>query len=238
MIRRPLVFFDVDETLIATKSMFDFLRYRLAAAGDDGTRYSAVCDGLRVLADRGADREVINRRYYATYAGADWSALVDEGLRWYRRYRAGPAPYVSGGIAALNRHRASGHTIVLVSGSFEPCLRPVADHLGADALLCTEVEVDSSGRMTGRALRPMVGSAKGVAARAFMADAGVPPAACFGYGDHASDLAMLAEVGHPAVVGTDPVLLDRARRDYWPRLPAHAVPEPAPIPVPFDQHPR
>lgn len=227
MTRWPVVFFDVDETLIATKSIFDFLRYHLALAGDDGSRYSAVRGGLQALADTGAAREEINRRYYEAYAGSAWSTLVAEGLSWYQRYRESPAPYVSGGIAALHRHREARHTIVLVSGSFEACLRPVADHLGADVLLCTEVEVDSAGRMSGRTLRPMVGAAKRAAARDFMAAVGVAPVECFAYGDHASDLSMLEEVGHPAVVGTDPVLLERARRSSWPTLPADHVPYPS-----------
>lgn len=226
---RPVAFFDVDETLIATKSMFDFLQYHLTLAGDDGSQYSVVRGGLQALADNGADRKVINRCYYETYAGTEWSALVDEGLRWYQQYRQGPAPYVSGGIAALNWHREAGNTIVLVSGSFEPCLQPVADHLGANALLCTEVEIDPAGWMTGRVLRPMVGSAKRAAARDFMADAGVAPEECFAYGDHASDLPMLEEVGHPAMVGTDPVLLEWTGRSSWPRLPADHVPHPSTV---------
>lgn len=51
--------------------------------------------------------------------------------------------------ARLERHRAAGHPVAIVSASPELYLRPVAAALGADALIATRLAVDESGRLTG-----------------------------------------------------------------------------------------
>ncbi|MFL6126382.1 MAG: HAD-IB family hydrolase, partial [Actinophytocola sp.] len=64
---------------------------------------------------------------------------------------------------------------------------------------------------------------------AVLAEFGADPLDCFCYGDHISDLEMLAAVGNPHVVGGDAELCAHARRHGWPVLPA----DPGPLhPVP------
>ncbi len=46
-------------------------------------------------------------------------------------------------------HRAQGHRLVMVSASFAVYLRPIADRLGFDAVLATELEVADGGLLTG-----------------------------------------------------------------------------------------
>jgi phosphoserine phosphatase len=71
----------------------------------------------------------------------------------------------------------------------------------------------------------MIGRAKGVVLHATARRRQAILTDCHAYADHASDLAMLRSVGHPHVVGTDPVLLTTARAEGWPVLPADAVVE-------------
>lgn len=47
-------------------------------------------------------------------------------------------------------HKAQGHEVVIVSASFAVYLRPVAEHLGLDAVLATELDTDDLGRLNGR----------------------------------------------------------------------------------------
>jgi HAD superfamily hydrolase (TIGR01490 family) len=215
-----IAFFDVDETLVDTKSMFDFLRFHLASLGDDGTRYDEQAGELRRAAASGVPRSEINRAYYRLFAGSRWTELLAAGERWYADLLARPAPFLAEGIAALRFHQAAGHLVVLVSGSFRPCLDPVAAHLGADVVLCTEPLTDSAGRLTGEVATPMIGDNKRTAVLGLIAGRGADPSRCFGYGDHSSDLAFLAEVGHPTVIGRDPGLTAVAEREGWPILAA------------------
>ena len=85
---RGAAFFDVDETVIRVKSMFDFLRYWMACAGDDGSGYHAVVAEVQALAARDVSRAEINRRYYRQLAGPPMADLGDHPTveqigRWY-----------------------------------------------------------------------------------------------------------------------------------------------------------
>jgi HAD superfamily hydrolase (TIGR01490 family) len=219
----PIAFFDVDETLLNTKSMFDFLRFHRSAE-----EHRRATDHLGSMVRAGVDRVEINRAYYRLWAGEDWARLMEQGRAWYAEIRSGARigpPFIDSTWSALRRHREAGHVIALMSGSFLPCLRPLADDLGADILLCTHPEVDTAGRLTGSVRHPMIGRAKGVVLHATARRRQANLTDCHAYADHASDLAMLRSVGHPHVVGTDPVLLITARAEGWPVLSADAVVE-------------
>ncbi len=217
---RRAAFFDVDETVITAKSMFAFLRYWMERHGDDGSGYARRAGELRQIAASGRPREEGNRLYYRYFAGAVAAEVQAVGRAWYATYRAGPEAFVGAALAALERHRRAGHRIVLVSGSFTACLTPLAEDLGADLVLCSEPLTSEDGRYTGEVRRSMIGEAKRDAVTAEIAAANLDPRDCFAYGDHASDLDMLAAVGNPVVVGNDPVLTARG----WPVLPAEPAP--------------
>lgn len=215
--RTRIAFFDVDETLIDVKSMFSFLEFHLA----DPERYRAAADALTRAARAGVPREVTNRDYYRTYAGADVAAVAESGRRWFARERRRDGFFHPHVVAELRRLKADGFRIALVSGSFRACLDPVAEHLGAEHVLCSEPEV-AGGRYTGEVLGTVIGEGKATAARALMRRWGARPEECVAYGDHASDLPLLSCVGHAGVVGDDPVLAGHAGRLGWTRFPSAA----------------
>lgn len=217
----PLAFFDVDETVIAVKSMVEFWEYWLAS---NPSPVAADVSGLRAEAAVTRDREALNRRYYRRYAGVPSADLEAAGRRWYDTYRRGGTAFVAATLDALAVHRAAGHEIVLVSGSMRPLLAPLAEELGAVAVLCTELVVRSGGVLTGEVHRPMIGAAKAEAAVRIMRERGVDPRDCFAYGDHESDLALLRAVGGPVVVGDSRPLNEVAERSGWVVVPAHRGP--------------
>lgn len=204
------VFCDVDETLINAKSMFDFLRFYLAARYGRAGELRAERTRLELteLAAAGVPRERANREYYRVWRGERAAEVAEAAGRWWALRSAEPGFLIAATESELAAHRAAGAVIVLVSGSFPAVLDPVAGHVGAARVLCTRPEV-SAGVFTGRIEgAPMIGEAKRAAVRAVLrADAAADPARCFGYGDHRSDLPMLCEVGRPVVVGGDISLL-------------------------------
>ncbi|MCA6094907.1 HAD-IB family hydrolase [Streptomyces sp. SCA3-4] len=223
-----IAFFDVDETVLAAKSMLDFWSYWTLESEPGGFLGGEGHPGRVARAlPAGADRAERNRAYYRRFAGVPLARLQRAGEQWYAAYRRNRAAFVTAGIAALDRHRDAGHGVVLVSGSTHALLDPLARDVGADLVLCTEQITGPDGVLTGEVRRPMIGEAKARAVASLLARLHLPAEDCSGYGDHASDLAMLRAVGRPAVVGGDPDLLARARHHGWPVLSAAAGPRTA-----------
>ncbi|MGW7549348.1 HAD family hydrolase [Streptomyces sp. NPDC054770] len=219
--RPPVAFFDVDETLLATKTLLDFWDFWAAS----GTwPVPARLPDLRARVAAGEDRDTLNREYYRRFAGVPVGTLRSAARRWYDAHRGGPRAFVTAGVEAVDGHRRRGHEVVLVSGSLRPLLEAVAEDFGAVGVRCTEQEVTAGGLLTGEVDRPMIGRAKGDAVAAVVRERGVRAEDCWAYGDHTSDLAMLRSVGHPVVVGGSPLLVTEARRAGWPVLGGHTGP--------------
>lgn len=219
-------FFDVDETVITAKSMLSFLYHWSNRTGAGPAAYHEAVDQLHALAAAGADRSEANRSYYRRFAGVSYSHLLNEGRAWYADYRRRPDAFVTATIEAIRRHRDADVTVVLVSGSFRPCLEPLAEEIRADLVLGTEPLVGPHGLLTGEVVRPMIGEMKALAVVETIDALGLDADQCAAYGDHISDLDMLLKVGRPHVVGNDSVLAQHARRHGWPLLSAASGPGP------------
>ncbi|TVP33536.1 hypothetical protein A3L22_16150 [Streptomyces griseus subsp. griseus] len=229
----PVVaFFDVDETLVAMKSPFAMLRHRLREQGDlDGSAYRALADPLRRFAAEGGTPAEVSAMFYRSVAGVAWDELLHQGRDWYAGLRGGGVPFVEATLRELRRHQSQGHLTVAVSGAWAASLRPMAEDLGIDVVLCTEPEVDGAGLLTGRIARAMFGPAKGAAVREVLAERGAAAGECFAYADDPSDLDMLRLVGRPTVVGDHPVLAGMAAEHGWRVLSNALVPGAERIPV-------
>jgi HAD superfamily hydrolase (TIGR01490 family) len=218
-------FFDVDETLIAPKSMLSFLDF-LDEHAPAGLLSPDAVVAFRVAsaaAERaGVLREELNRRYYQTFAGASVVEVAVWGRRWYRAVRSALRDrfFIAPTRAALAAHAENGAHLVLVSGSFRACLDPLVDELSLPlAVLCAQPAVDA-GRYTGElATPPTIGAGKAhVAAAWARAHPEVSLARSYAYGDHVSDLPLLELVGHPHVVPGCLELVATARTRGWPVL--------------------
>jgi HAD superfamily hydrolase (TIGR01490 family) len=214
---RRAAFFDLDETLISVKSMFRFLEFHLALRGMPPAVYQQVRADLDELSAAGRTRQYTNKKFYRVYANQQVAQVVSHADAWFAAELAGGHLFHGEVLNALRRHTAAGDHVVLVSGSFPPCVEPVARHVGADRVVCTSPEI-VDGCYTGEVDRPVIGQAKADAVRTVLAELGLTAGPAYAYGDHASDLPMLREVGHPVVVGADPILAVIAEESGWHRL--------------------
>ncbi|MFE9493209.1 HAD family hydrolase [Streptomyces collinus] len=205
---RRIAFFDVDETLLAGKTLREFWHAHAARLVGEGWTPG-------VPRTSGADRETLNRAYFAHFAGARRSSFDEAARQWYAQFRSGPHAYLTETLDALCRHQGEGDEVVLVTGSGVALARPVAEDLGVRHVLATEQLADAAGVLTGEVRRPMIGAAKQDAAAALIRRFGVRARDCWAYGDHESDLPLLSLVGHPVVVGDDPVLAARGMAQDW-----------------------
>ena len=209
-------FFDVDETLVRVKSMFHFLEFYLRRRGEPEGTYERLVGGIRTAAAGGAPRDRINRAYYRLYGGESAERLAAAGEAWFEQ-TVEQGLFIPETVAELAERRARGDFTVLVSGSFFACLDPIAAQLRADWTFGTR-PVIRRGVLTGEVVSPLTGPAKARVAQVVAAVRGLELEHCSAYGDHASDLDLLSAVGHPVVVGDDPVLTGHAAARGWRRL--------------------
>lgn len=99
-------------------------------------------------------------------------------------------------VEMIRRHRDDGHRIVIVSASVLDWIRPWAESNGITEILATEIEVDSSGRLTGHFSTPNChGAEKARRIRAYIPD--IDGAEVWACGDSRGDDEMLALATHP-----------------------------------------
>lgn len=211
-------FFDVDETLIRVKSMFAFLDHVLRAQGLDEEERKSVIGRFSRLAKAGAPRNEVNRAYYQGFAGHSHTWLTEQGRAWYAEANAAGDLFHIPVVDELVALREDGARIVLVSGSFAPCLTPVAEAVGATDILSSTPTLDGDIH-TGELETPMIGRAKATAARALLAKAGISASEAIAYGDHPSDADFLTVAGRAVAVGEDPAMVVLAKEHQWRHLP-------------------
>lgn len=210
-------FFDVDGTLCDTTIVHYFryfmlrrlpwLRGRLWYAG-----LLAKC-GYYLLLDK-RDRRRFNAVFYQNYAGLPAGEIKAQVQGCYEDVIA-PRVFPEA-QAAVAEHRRAGRAVVLVTGSLDFVVAPLAKALGASEVLASQL-VEGGGRFTGCLAGPPMGpQEKSRLARAFAERHGIELAQCHAYGDSMADLPMLEIVGFPHAVNADRGLSAIARSRGWP----------------------
>lgn len=125
-------------------------------------------------------------------------------------------------LAGARQHitslKSTGWTVVLVTGSLDHLMRPVAEYFDADDVIAATLE-ERDGVFTGNLVGPpVVGAEKVRRMRADAAARGVDLASCAAYSDSYSDLPMLQAVGAAHAVNADARLVREAREQGWPLI--------------------
>lgn len=216
---QKMAFFDVDETVISSKSMFDFMRFYLERKkGYLGkVQYQIYWSMCQSLAKLGVSRDNINTLYYRIYRGDNYKQLMLIGQQWYEQRQQQEHFFIQPSVDRLMQLRNAGYEIVFVSGSFRPCLEPIAKALNVNTILCAELIVND-GVVSGQLSQQAIGNNKARLICSLLRTTGVDPKDCYAFGDHISDLAMLKMVGHPIVVANCPELIDIAEYYHWEQI--------------------
>jgi len=214
---KSAAFFDVDGTLIKTTIVHYyayFRRRRMSPVVGKLWQAGFAMKCLYFLALDVIDRERLNIVFYRSYAGLpvdEIHALLADCHRDVidpRRFEQAPM--------CIGAHRSAGRRTVLVTGSIDFIMAPLAKSLGVDDVIAPGLLVEN-GRFTGALDGPPVGmEEKARRVRAFALQHDIDLDASYAYGDSKADLPMLEAVGHPQVVNPDKVLRLIAMRRGWP----------------------
>jgi HAD superfamily hydrolase (TIGR01490 family) len=215
----PIAFFDVDGTLVRSNIVVPWLLYRAsrmpAWRRALAAPLAALAGAFFWLLDR-VSRTAFNTLFYRSYRGfpaAEQPAMAAFLMSSYYAPRL-----LAPAAARVAELRAAGARVVLLTGSLDFLMRPLAAALGAHDALCASLEVDASGAATGRLAPPgaVSGAVKAELAAAYAAAAGVDLADCEAYGDSYADLELLRAVGRPTAVSPDRRLAAAAAAGGWP----------------------
>ena len=212
-------YFDVDGTLVATNLVHPAVFYLLnqptplQAAKRVG---KALLRAPAMLAAELVDRRTFNELLFQSYEGMSEDRLELLAVEAFEKVIL-PSIYVRS-QALVDKSRAGGHEIVLVSGTTDFILRHLAKHLGGATLIANRLEM-KNGRATGKMLQPIVaGPNKAQLIREHARAGGHDLGECFAFSDSYSDIPMLSVVGHPAAVNPDARLKLLAKAYSWPTL--------------------
>jgi HAD superfamily hydrolase (TIGR01490 family) len=209
-------FFDLDRTLIKRSSV-------LALAGTFRRRglisrldlvKSALWQVLFVL--RGASAERVRSaaeegmKILNGFSVAEMQHLVGDAMETVLRPLVYEEP-----LRLVERHRARGERVYIVSATLQEIVQHIADDLGFDGAIGSTCEI-VDGVYTGRTLRAAHGVGKADALRALAAAEGFDLAESTAYSDSYSDVPFLEAVGHPVAANPDRKLRRIAGQRGWP----------------------
>ena len=204
-------FFDLDETLIAMKSMFAFLEFYLARVDGDASSFTKVMSVVERSVARGATRQDINSYYYSLYCGHRQTTVRRHAQKFFSSIQV---RYNATVVERLRAHQSCGDRTIVVSGAMQDIIFPVTDQLGIDHHLCTTPGVEG-GRYTGRILKQAIGAGKAALVEDYCLSHQIDPRGCVAYGDHHSDRHMLNCVGLGVAVHPDVQMRALAAQHQW-----------------------
>jgi phosphatidylglycerophosphatase C len=189
--------FDVDGTLTRSDCVRPFLERLVGRSGlvALAARHPIALVGGLARRDRDRVKEVVVGRAYEGRVVAD----VDAVGRTFAKH-VHTTMLRDDVVARLRWHQSVGHRTVIVSASLRNYLAPLADALGIDAVLCTDV-VAVGGRYTAELAGGNCRAAeKLVRLRRWLVDGGLADATLWAYGDSNGDREMLGAAHHPVWV--------------------------------------
>ena len=212
---RRFAFYDLDGTLVSSNVVTQYAWYvrRLGS----WARFSKLLLSAPVLLGFELySRRAFNVFFYRFYRGMrrDWLEAQAQGL-FEEVFRPNLYPRSRELVAS---DREDGLETVLVTGSLDFALGPLAEFFGFDHVISNRL-VFENGAATGELEPPLIAETEKVAAmRRLCAERGGEMAASKAYSDSLSDLPMLEAVGLPAAVNPGRRLRRIARERGWPVL--------------------
>lgn len=213
---RVLAVFDLDKTVIDTSASMAY-RKPLAARGlittGEMLRLLLMLGNYKLAGHDDSSMDATKDALVEMVRGrraADLAAVASEALHEVI------VPFIyTEARDLIAAHRAAGHRIAMITASARVLVTPVAEELGVDHLIATELTVADDGTFTGEVPFFCRGTAKVDGLRGLAGRHGVLLDASYAYTDSATDLPLLEAVGHPVPVNPDKALRKEAAARDW-----------------------
>lgn len=207
-----IAFFDLDGTLVSSNVVHQYDWYA-RASGDFKRRLRLALDLPRLGWLEFRSRRRFNEAFFRHYAGFHQSWLVENAPQMFRQLLQ-PALY-PGAPLLVEKNRRDGFFTVLLTGSLDFAVQPLAERLHFDRVVSNRL-VFENGIATGQLVTPIVAEAEKVRAmKAIITEMDASTSHCRAYSDSASDLPMLEAAGNPTAVNPSAKLRRIALNRSW-----------------------
>lgn len=138
-------------------------------------------------------------------------------------------------VELIEKHKADGRLVVIVSSAPSEVVEPIAQHLNVDEFIATTSRLDSEGNYTGELEFYSYGSFKPQAVNKLAEKFNIDLENSYAYSDSVTDVPLLECVGNPVAVNPDRELARVAKErgwvvtrftrevTLWERLPVRAI---------------
>lgn len=165
-----------------------------------------------MILDR-VSRTRFNETFYRNYRGMDVKQIKTLSVEMFEDYLR--AKIFPAAVSQIQEHKEQGTPVVLVTGSLDFIVQPLADYLAVDSVLAPRLR-EQNGKFTGELTTPpLIGEQKAKAMQAFAEQHSISLESSYAYSDSQSDLPMLNCVGNPIVVNPGKSLRHKALATGW-----------------------
>jgi HAD superfamily hydrolase (TIGR01490 family) len=213
-------FFDVDGTILNTKTMFSFLEFFWQQPEQYGItngnlKFQSYLAKVKEMLKNKQNRKDINKHYYQQLKGIPVELLEEVSEAWWKNISQQKDLFITKTIKEIEKHKNNGADIVLVTGSMYPCIKYLMQKLNIKHGLHTKLET-SNNQYTGIIIdKIMISDGKANAVENFVGKKNYSLDNCLAYGDHISDSHMLEIVGTPVAVNPGQELKKYALKKQW-----------------------
>jgi len=215
MLKRPLVFFDVDDTLVNGQTQKILGKY-LYKNGKVSIAFVIKILFYFLMWRIGIVKNVVPIRKEAYKIIGGWEVSeIEKLLRecFSKEIRARIFPQA---LDLIKKHQIKGHEVILISGSIDCLLRIIKEYIGIKFVIATVLKVEND-RYTGEVLGPVIhGESKVGAILNFISEHDFSLEESYAYSDDVSDLPLLRLVENPVAVNPNKKLRKIAQLEGWP----------------------
>ncbi|SMG15143.1 phosphoserine phosphatase [Corynebacterium pollutisoli] len=212
---RVAAFFDLDKTIIATSSAFafgrEFMHNGLITTSE--ALQMSLAKATYMIAGQSSEQMDSTRDQLAALV-AGWSVEQVRTIASETMHNVVTPAIYAEARELIAFHRSAGHDVIIISASASHLVDLIAEELGIDQVVATELEVED-GRFTGEILFYCKGDAKAQAITDLAAENNYDLSVSYAYSDSATDIPMLQAVGNPIAVNPDRAMKKAALENGW-----------------------
>ena len=213
---KTVAFFDVDGTLLKSTIVHYYIWMRSAQIPFLLKHLWLIGFLPKIvyylILDR-VSRPRFNQVFYRNYRGMNVANIKELSTKMFETYLR--PKIFSEAVSQIQEHKEQGTAVVLVTGSLDFIVQPIADYLTVDFVLAPQLR-EKDGKFTGELTTdPLIGEEKAKAIRTYAEQHEISLEESYAYGDSQSDLPMLECVGNPVVVNPGKALREKALASGW-----------------------